>query len=82
MQTHTRTLTHSIICSIGLRGALDRDYAGWFADLEIRPFADGAVELCGELADQTALLGVLLRVHNLNLDILWVSTTLNIGRGR
>lgn len=82
MQPYTRTTTHPITCSIGLRGALDRECAGWFTDLDIRLLEDGAAELSGELADQTALLGVLLRVHNLNLDILWVSTARIMGHGQ
>lgn len=82
MQTYRRTATHPIICSIGLRRALDRECAGWFTDLDIRLFDDGVAELFGELTDQTALLGVLLRVHNLNLDILWVSTARITGHGR
>jgi hypothetical protein len=64
-----RTLTSYIIC---LRGKLDPELASWFPELSFTDEADGKTVLVGELPDQSALLGILFRIHNLNLKILSV----------
>ena len=55
---------------IRLRGVLDLERAAWFPELSITEDMDGNSLLVGDLSDQSALLGVLSRVHNLNLYIL------------
>ena len=59
---------------IHLRGKLDSDLAPWFPELSFINDADGNTILRGKLPDQSALLGILLRIHNLNLHILSVET--------
>lgn len=58
---------------IRLRGKLDPELAGWFPELSLTDEADGDTCLHGKLPDQSALLGILFRIHNLNLNILCVT---------
>jgi hypothetical protein len=60
---------------VGSRSALD--WSDWFCELQVRTAtAEGeqpsTAVLTGTLPDQSALLGVLMRLHNLNLIILSV----------
>lgn len=64
-----RTLTSYLIC---LRGKLDLELVSWFPELSLTDEADKETWLVGELPDQAALLGILFRIHNLNLQILSV----------
>ncbi len=64
-----RTLTSYLI---RLRGKLDIELASWFPELSISDETDGNSLLAGNLPDQSALLGILFRIHNLNLQILSV----------
>ena len=66
-----RIYTHYLI---RLRGKLDIELASWFPELSISDETDGNTCLRGELPDQSALLGILFRIHNLNLQILSVET--------
>lgn len=59
---------------IRLRGKLDPELATWFPELFLTDEADGNTLLRGKLPDQSALLGILFRIHNLNLQILSVET--------
>jgi len=55
-----------------LRGKLDLEQASWFPELSYTVNEDGDTQLSGELPDQSALIGILFRAHNLNLQILSV----------
>ena len=57
---------------IVLRGKLDLEQASWFPELSYTVNEDGDTQLSGELPDQSALIGILFRAHNLNLQILSV----------
>ncbi len=57
---------------IRLQGKVDRGLASWLPELSLTEEMDGNTLLDGELPDQAALLGVLFRIHNLNLQILSV----------
>jgi hypothetical protein len=57
---------------IRLRGKLDIEVASWFPELSLADEADDETLLVGKLPDQSALLGILFRIHNLNLHILSV----------
>lgn len=57
---------------IRLRGKLDLEQALWFPELSVTAEANEETWLVGELPDQAALLGILFRIHNLNLQILLV----------
>lgn len=69
-----RTLTMYLI---RLRGKLDPELAAWFPELSLTDEADGNTLLRGELPDQSALLGIIFRIHNLNLLILSVELKVN-----
>ena len=60
------------IYQIFLRGKLDREQASWFPELVYDETDDSNTLIAGELPDQSALLGILFRAHNLNLQILSV----------
>lgn len=67
----------STLYRIRLRGRLDPELAAWFPELSLTDEADGDTCLHGELPDQSALLGILFRIHNLNLQILSVEVKVN-----
>lgn len=65
-----------------LRGPLSIELAAWFPELAHAEAGDGNTLLVGELPDQSALMGILFRAHNLNLTILALATGgLSIGGG-
>lgn len=53
-----------------IREHLDETRASWFEGLAITNQADGTTLLEGVLPDQSALFGVLLKIHNLNLTLI------------
>ena len=55
---------------IRLQGRLELEFASWFPELAITEDMDDNTLLSGELPDQAALIGILLRAHNLNLQLL------------
>ena len=60
-----------------VKGNSTLDWSGWFRELHVRTPDEDSVQpsevlLTGRLPDQSALLGVLMRLHNLNLTILSV----------
>jgi hypothetical protein len=60
---------HYRIC---VKGVLDVSWSEWFDGLTITSEPNGETTLAGPLADQSALLGVLSKVHNLNLPLVSV----------
>jgi hypothetical protein len=63
---------YSPIYQILLRGKLDREQASWFSELSLLETNGGNTLLSGDFPDQSALIGVLFKAHNLNLQILSV----------
>jgi hypothetical protein len=55
------------ICVFGTVGALR---SGWFDDLEVRQEAGQVTALQGEISDQAALYGLLIRIRDLGLPLL------------
>lgn len=51
---------------------MDPELASWFPELSLTHESDGNTLLRGELPDQSALLGILFRIHNFNLQIISV----------
>lgn len=60
------------IYEIRVEGHLADRWSDWFEGLTIRNEANGDTILTGVLADQAALYGVLLKIHNLNLVLVSV----------
>ena len=56
--------------TIRIQGKLELELASWFQELAVTEDTDDNTLLSGELPDQAALIGILLRTQNLNLKIL------------
>lgn len=59
---------------IQVRAHLNSDWADWFGGLAIRNLDDGRGVLTGVVPDQTALMGILNRIHALNIPLLSVNS--------
>lgn len=57
---------------IRVRGQLDPTWTDWFDQFEIR-YTNGDTDLVGPVADQAALVGLLLKIHNLGLNLVSVN---------
>lgn len=60
------------VYQIKVKGQLDKSRSEWFEGWTITPEDDGTTLLTGQVADQSALHGVLIKIHNLNLPIVTV----------
>jgi hypothetical protein len=68
-------LGESALVQIRISGTLDRAWSDWFDGLEIEQQPGGTTLLTGTVADQSALYGILLKLHNLGLLLLSVRRT-------
>jgi hypothetical protein len=57
---------------IRLRGHLDPRWSDWLEGLSVERMPDGSTLLSGPIGDQSALVGVLNRLHQLNLRLISV----------
>lgn len=55
---------------IRIKGRLKQDWSGWLDGLAVTNQSNGEAVLHGNLPDQAALVGVLNRIHGLNLQLL------------
>jgi hypothetical protein len=62
-------------CEIYVKGYVAADWSDWFGGLRITNLSNGDAILAGELADQTALFGVLNHIHSINLPLLTLTTS-------
>ena len=60
------------IYQIRVNGHLGREWGDWFEGLTVTPEADGHTLLTGPVVDQAALHGLLRKVRDLGLPLLWV----------
>ena len=58
---------------IRVEGLLTDRWSDWFDGLAIRNEPNGETTMSGPLSDQAALLGVLTRIHALNLTLISVN---------
>ena len=58
---------------IVVKGELPSGWDDWFGDFEVSHPRSGTSLLDGRVADQTALFGLLTRLHTLNLSLLSVA---------
>lgn len=57
---------------IVVKGHLDRRYAGWLEGYSLELGPDGQTILSGEVPDQAALYGLLLRMRDLGITLISV----------
>ncbi len=57
---------------IRVKGHLDPSWSAWFDGLIITAEPDDETLLSGSIVDQAGLLGVLIKVHDLNLEMISV----------
>ena len=60
------------IYEILVQGQLDPSWSEWLEGMSITPLESGDTLLSGPLADQSALYGLLNRLRDMNLRLLWV----------
>ena len=58
---------------IELQSALDGDWSSWLGNLELTHTPTGHTVLIGDVADQAALHGLLARIRDLGIPILFVA---------
>jgi hypothetical protein len=58
---------------ICVEGFLDQRWSDWFDGLQISTRPGGVTMICGRVADQGALHGLLTRVRDLNLPLISVN---------
>ena len=58
---------------IRLKGHLDSRWAAWFDGLSLTNEGDGTTLLCGPVADQAALHGLLQKVRDIGLPLVSVT---------
>lgn len=58
---------------IRIKGQLTNSWSDWLGDLSLSNLENGEAVLHGELQDQAALIGVLNRIHAMNLELLSLS---------
>jgi hypothetical protein len=61
-----------IVHQIRVRGVIDSGWSEWFDGLTICPQADGTTLLTGPVRDQAALHGLLAKIRDLRLTLLYV----------
>ena len=62
------------VYKIKLAGHLDESWTDWFHGMKFSYENDDTTVISGELADQSALHGVLKKIHGLNLTLLAISS--------
>jgi hypothetical protein len=60
------------IYEIRVRGQLDGSWSDWLEGLDVKLTDNGEMLLSGRVEDQSALIGILNRIHGLNLTLLSV----------
>lgn len=63
---------------VRIKGHLKPAWSDWFEELTVLNQANGETILRGQLSDQSALLGLLNRLHGLNLQLLSFSQSENV----
>jgi hypothetical protein len=61
--------------ALRVAGHLDRHWSTWFGALEITHEDDGTTTLCGVVADQSELHGLLTKVRDLGATLISVTST-------
>lgn len=59
-------------CRIRVKEQLDVSWQEWFGGVQITHEEEGTTLLSGSLPDQAALYGMLLKIRQLGLSLLWL----------
>ena len=62
----------SDVYEIRVKGHLDHRWVAWFDGLALTHETDGTTVICGQVADQAALFGLLHRIRDLGLPLVSV----------
>jgi hypothetical protein len=60
------------VYTIRIEGQLGDSWSSWFEGMAIEHLDCGETVLSGSLADQSALHGVLMKIRDLGLPLIWV----------
>lgn len=71
-------MDQSYIYEIRVEGQLTDRWSDWLEGLAIQAAPDGETKITGLLPDQAALLGVLNKIHGLNVSIISVMRLVKI----
>jgi len=71
--TAGREFDQQAIYQIRVQGCLDQKWSDWFDALAVTPRPDGTTLLAGPVADQAALHGLLAKIRDLGLPLLFVA---------
>ena len=66
-------MNHPHAYEIRVKGHLAERWSDWFEGLDVQKHSGGETALGGVLVDQAALMGVLLKIHALNITLLSVT---------
>jgi len=69
----TQTNNPSQIYEIVIEGHVDTTWSEWFDDMAISHDGNNQTLITGAVSDQTALIGLLLKVHHLGLTLVSVN---------
>ncbi len=58
------------VYEIQIKGQLDASWSDWLEGLEVRLLDNGEMILAGRIADQAALMGILMKLYGLNLTLI------------
>jgi hypothetical protein len=59
-----------VYVEIRIKGTLKQDWSDWLEGLSVSHQANGETVLNGQISDQSGLIGLLNRIHGLNLELL------------
>jgi hypothetical protein len=62
----------STLYEIRIEGHIDLSWSDWLGDMSIVPLPNGETLLSGPVADQAALHGLLNRIRDMNLKLVYV----------
>ena len=62
-----------VVYEIRVRGVLDTEWSDWFDRMTVSPQEVGDTVLVGPVRDQSALHGILAKIRDLGLPLLWLS---------
>ena len=64
-----------VVYQIRVQGVLDAQWSDWFDEMTVAPQDNGDTVLSGPVRDQSALHGILAKIRDLGLPLLWLVRT-------